>query len=447
MRTAIRPYLTTGVALVGSSVIAVAPIAAAPPDIKIANPNVQSAAVENPFAFYEEVFERTVANIEALLELASNPPATGPVPTAVSNLEDILGDNPLAPLLDGILDDPEATFEDFVASFEDLLEELEAAGEGLPALLEGVLDDLAAGDVEDAVNALLFATAATAVSLANTVAVPLLVPVLEPIVGPMSAPVVAQGLVTSAILGFGGPLISGPGAGGTALQGVIDALDSGDPEDILGALIDGPAIAADGVLNGGYGPNLAVLTGMSPPPPGPDFLAGGILSPGTTTTPSGAILPGPIATGIGLVQQLQLLLDPPETMTSITSAPGDEGLRTLTVPTDQGLEEGAGAQDGGTPPVTVQTPPEVDPEDTEKSNQDALAKDVEGNTGNTGNTGLSGGPRIFGTNPAAQGGGTGLNTLGEGIRDGINSAVQGFRDAVDTVTGRGGSESEPADAP
>jgi hypothetical protein len=44
MHSALRPYVTAGVALVGSSVIAVTPIAAPQPDIRVANPAVSLAA-------------------------------------------------------------------------------------------------------------------------------------------------------------------------------------------------------------------------------------------------------------------------------------------------------------------------------------------------------------------------------------------------------------------
>ena len=41
MHLSLRPYVTTGVALVGASVIAVAPIAPTPTDIQISNPVAQ----------------------------------------------------------------------------------------------------------------------------------------------------------------------------------------------------------------------------------------------------------------------------------------------------------------------------------------------------------------------------------------------------------------------
>ena len=41
MNLALRPYVTTGVAIVGASVIAVAPIVPTPTEIQIPNPSVQ----------------------------------------------------------------------------------------------------------------------------------------------------------------------------------------------------------------------------------------------------------------------------------------------------------------------------------------------------------------------------------------------------------------------
>ena len=50
MRAPLRPYVTAGIGLVGASAI-VAPIAATPPDVKIANPDLQlSASPFDPYA-------------------------------------------------------------------------------------------------------------------------------------------------------------------------------------------------------------------------------------------------------------------------------------------------------------------------------------------------------------------------------------------------------------
>ena len=101
MRAALRPYVTAGVALVGASVVAVAPIAATPPDVKIANPAIQLAA--SPFDPYVTALVRARNNIEVLILQALADPA------APFTLEG---------LLNGLLADPAANFEAFVDGLE-----------------------------------------------------------------------------------------------------------------------------------------------------------------------------------------------------------------------------------------------------------------------------------------------------------------------------------------
>lgn len=85
MRAALRPYVTAGVALVGASVITIAPIAATPPDVKIANPAVQLAA--SPFDPYVTALVRARNNIEVLFLQALADPAT---PFTLEDLLDLL---------------------------------------------------------------------------------------------------------------------------------------------------------------------------------------------------------------------------------------------------------------------------------------------------------------------------------------------------------------------
>ena len=62
-----------------------------------------------------------------------------------------------------------------------------------------------------------------------------------------------------------GPLISGPGAAGAAIQDVEDALGSHNPTGIVIALIGAPATLVDGVVNGGFGTGLDPLVGNLSP--------------------------------------------------------------------------------------------------------------------------------------------------------------------------------------
>lgn len=104
------------------------------------------------------------------------------------------------------------------------------------------------------------------------------------------------------VFGLAGAPISTIGATVGALQLITDASNSGDPQETLKAVLDAPAIIADGVFNGGYGPDLAAN-----PDTDPLQLAGGILSTRTVRNDGSVVLDGPIATLLPPGQQtLQL---------------------------------------------------------------------------------------------------------------------------------------------
>ena len=227
MQIALRPYVTTGVALVGASVIAVAPIAPTPPDIQLANP---------------------VAQVERAVQLTAN-------------------------------------------------------------------------EIEDAVNQLVFAATKAGVSVAQ-----LTTPLVAQILGVPEPQ--AAAFLTIGTIGLLGPLISGTGAVGTALQ---DIVDSNGLEALLTNLIGAPGTIIDGVVNGNYGPDLAslaipalILLGEFSPkvPPAlwPEVLAGGLINPGgavfppNSPIPSLITLPGQIPTLQGLVEQLFGLFHPAAAM-------------------------------------------------------------------------------------------------------------------------------------
>lgn len=267
MHSAARPYFTTGIALAGAGVIAVAPLAV-PPDTQVPNPAVQLAAT--PFDAYVETFGKAVANAQALLDEALASPSI-PVPTLVE-------------ILTGVLADPQATFQDLVAAVQQL-------GTTLPVI----------GSLHVSAGAVLGASRAT----------------------------VVVGAVVGLVSGLVSPAISGAGATGVAVQGLIDAVRAGVPAGILNAVIGGPALIADGVLNGGFGPNLAPNLPFS-------VLAGGILSPAGDSIPP-IITPGPIAAAIELAQVVRALLTPPTTLTPLTStSTTNERLVTLDVVPDAG---------------------------------------------------------------------------------------------------------------
>ncbi|MGV0849595.1 hypothetical protein [Mycolicibacterium phlei] len=292
MQATIRPYITTGVALVGASVIAVSPVAPPVPDLESQAHALSSAAVAlrvNPIDFYTEVFERSLGNAQ--------------------DLADAFLANPF-PILAQVLANQFANVENLVDALGvtgELL--LTALTEEVPELLQTAFDDLAAGNIEGALNTLL--------TLPLTVALPLL-NLLDPLISPLTNALnnfnaVVQGVlgevVLGGLIGLSGPVISGIGSIGTAIQGVVDAAGSGDIGEIFDALVNIPAVIADGVLNGGYGP---LLLGFLPAP--------GLLSPDL----------GPIGIVLAIRESIANFLTPTTMLAksgAVEDVEADEGLR------------------------------------------------------------------------------------------------------------------------
>ena len=109
------------------------------------------------------------------------------------------------------------------------------------------------GFVDDTVNQLLFSLIA---SPTVRISEALLVPIAE-LLGIDSELAASLPLAS---LGIVGPVISGGGATGLAVQNLIDALGDDNPlEAFTLAIINAPATIIDGIVNGGYGPDLASL--------------------------------------------------------------------------------------------------------------------------------------------------------------------------------------------
>ena len=76
MRSALRPLVTAGIALAGVGAVALTPIAAKPPDVKIAGPGVQLSS--SPLDKYREALDRAIENAERLLEELFAGPSLAP---------------------------------------------------------------------------------------------------------------------------------------------------------------------------------------------------------------------------------------------------------------------------------------------------------------------------------------------------------------------------------
>src|SRR3954454_14278990 len=160
---------------------------------------------------------------------------------------------------------------------------------------------LTANEIQTAINNAIF----NFVARPTVASAELLGKLLAPVIGAQQA-----FLLPVAALGLAGPLISGGGSIGTALQEVVD---SNGLEDLVVNLIGAPGIILDGLVNGGYGPNLAPLVASQvaailsaalhtniPPALIGTVLAGGLLSEGgllgLPIPPLGFELPGTIPT-------------------------------------------------------------------------------------------------------------------------------------------------------
>jgi hypothetical protein len=245
--------MAAGVALVGAGVLVAGPITA-PPDIRVAmptirvdSPNVRLAY--SPFDDYQFIFGSAIENAMTVL---STP---GPGPAAV--LQHVLQSQPAT---------AQAITQALKSAVPAVLEQLTST---MPLELRHALNSFNDGNYAAAVNTLLGIDVA----------------VLRPVL--MTNPALA-----SVVVGILGPVISGLSATVEAVEDIGDAWKGG-PSPALEALVRAPAIIADGVLNGGYGPN------FNPDPASPTVvLAGGLFSPGSSA-PGRVVLPGPIATLTG----------------------------------------------------------------------------------------------------------------------------------------------------
>jgi hypothetical protein len=340
MQRAVRSSVTAGVALFGAGIIAASPIAPPVPDIHLPAIHVDAtrlAAAVSPIDAYKAVFEAARTNLEALAAAA----APGEV------IKQIVANQ--------------------TASFGALGTALGASGSELftaltktsPDLLKTVLTSLAAGNVEAATNALLTVPVAVGLPLIN------LLPAIEQFV---TQPI--QNLINVAgvfhdplqdglyVVGLLGPVISGLGATGTAMQNVIDAVHTGDPQQVVNAILTGPATILNGILNGGFGPDLGPLVGQ-----GLSVLAGGLFSSsGISIGPDGGLIlnaAGPISTLQTLAHQIANALKPPASAAAAAKAkalPAASTPAETTVTAEKPTATETPAKTDETPAKTDETP-------------------------------------------------------------------------------------------
>ncbi len=228
---ALRPYVTSGIALVGASVIAVSPIAPPLPAIHLPNPvqvakEVELAAFVNPITTLVDVIQ-----------------------TAINNVSTTGGQ---------VLADPFPVLQQLGVNGLGYANTLGTAAQGiataitsstLPASLQTAFGQLTAGDVAGAVTT--FNNALTTAGLG------LVIPLVPVLAIPTA---MAQNLLNVVTATSGLPLSLGLSLlstvegtvfqVGSSVQAVVDAVRAGDGVTALSALLNGPAEIAGAFLNG-----------------------------------------------------------------------------------------------------------------------------------------------------------------------------------------------------
>jgi hypothetical protein len=284
------------------------------PDIHLPNPAHVVASVELAAATlaatppsYAQVIQEAIANAQALLNtFAANP----------------------TPILSQVAQNQAATIQNLIAALQTTGGAIGTAlTTTVPPLLQAAFNDLASGNVEGATNNVLSAILAPVFPITGLI--PAISAVLtNPLANLVSGinAIEAGGVLSPlamAVTGLLGPVLSGAGAFGVAVDNVGSAIGAGDPQAVLNAVVNGPATILDGVLNGGFGPDLSSLAGIA----GIKVVAGGLLSGGLAiTTPNGVVtitLPGTInsleALATAFAKALTLPTKVPATTTTTTT--------------------------------------------------------------------------------------------------------------------------------
>ncbi|WP_029113607.1 hypothetical protein [Mycobacterium sp. URHB0044] len=324
MQVAVRPHVTAGVALVGASLIAASTISPMPdihlPEVHlpaIHTANVHLAALVNPLEVYAQVFQDALANAGTL------------------------ADNALpGQLLKQLIANQVSSAATLAAAVQTTGGDIATAlTTQVPQLLQTAVTQLAAGNVSGAVNSLLqgpLAVVLPAVDLLPALQTILTKPLqnLVNVVNSFTSDPLATELLLS---GFIAPLISTPAAAAVAFQNVLSAVGTLNPVAVASAILAAPAVVADGLLNGGYGPDLGALVS-----PGLTVKAGGLLSsPGLVFNDDGSFFVntgGPLAALQQVLQKIATAIAPPAPATAqvaktdIASVPS-AGAATLTLST------------------------------------------------------------------------------------------------------------------
>lgn len=287
METAVRSYLTAGVALAGAGVIAVSPVMPTPTGIQLPAVHASSAAVElsaltNPVDAWAQTLSNASANLQALGEqLLASP----------------------APILQTVISNQIGNATVVGNAIQTYADNLTSTLQGLPDALQTASDLISQGQITDAVDGLTLsllpailglldlsnsswtAVTTTTQNLANVIA---------------AVPTIATAAVLPAVF----PLLSVLNGVAATAQEVVTAANAGDTEGVANALINAPANLTDAFLNG-----KGTILGILP--------VAGLLTP---ESPFGVLASGPIASLLGIPKTIAGLLDPNPSAPATTTA-------------------------------------------------------------------------------------------------------------------------------
>lgn len=342
MEVASRPRFTAGVALVGAGIVVASTVSPVShihlqdiPLPALRTAEVDLAAAVNPLEVYAQVIKNAMAGASTLAKDAK--------PGEV--IKQVLANE----------------LSNVTTAGGDLADVLKTQ---VPQLVQTAVTQLGAGNVEGATNTLLQIPLAVALPVLPTLLVNPLQNVAN-VINAFTSDTLGTELIISGLLA---PLISTPAAAATAMQNVMDAVGTGNPAAVLGAMLTAPATVVDGLLNGGYGPDLGPLTGQQ----GIIVKAGGLFSPSSLTLgPDGIVVNtgGPIAALQAILNKITGAITPqtaaPAAQSVVASLPA-AGAATVTLKTGSMASlpakstSDAPATDGKATDTSTQKPEDAD---------------------------------------------------------------------------------------
>lgn len=262
---ATRATLASGVAVVAIGAITVSPV--------------------NPVASIEHRAEVTAQHVStAAVELT----ATAldiygqAINTAATNISKMLTAQQTAgavPVVNQIAKNQMAALSNLSAALGPVATNLVTSIGAMPTQLQAALTSVSQGDIQGGINQLMEAVAAplgAALNLGGALPKALTTLIYQPLTNLANVVKQIPNLVVSIGTAALGPVNGGIGGIGAGLQKIANAAMAGDFTGALNAVVAAPGYALDGLLNGGYGPNMGPLVGAAVP--NGSVLGGGLLN-------------------------------------------------------------------------------------------------------------------------------------------------------------------------